>query len=127
MLHPLLHLFATNPHLLGEHVEAYADLVSAEVGSATKRWKARVALYGMAVFLLMVGTVLAGVALMLWAVMPTINMQAPWLLLVVPLIPLLVSGLCIFRARSEPEQPAFNTLRNQVSADLAMLREVSAS
>ncbi len=127
MLHPLLHLFATNPHLLGEHVEAYADLVSAEVGSATKRWKARLALYAMAIFLLIVGAVLAGVALMLWALMPTINMQAPWLLLVVPLAPLLLGALCLFRARAEPEHPAFNTLKNQVSADLAMLREVSAS
>ena len=126
MFHPLLHLSATKPHLLGEHVEAYADLVGAEVGKTTKHWKARVALYGMALFLLTVGTIFSGVAVMLWALVPTINMQAPWLLLVVPLVPLLVGALCVFRARAEPQHPAFDTLKNQVSADLAMLREVSA-
>ena len=125
MLHPLLHLIATKPHLLGEHVEAYAELVGLEVGRTAKCWKARVALYGAAVFLLTVGAVLAGVALLLWAVIPTVSMQAHWLLLVVPLVPLLVSALCVFRARAEPQHPPFDTLKSQVSADLAMLREVS--
>ena len=126
MLHPVLHLIATKPQLLGEHMEAYAELVGVEVGKTTELWKARVALYGMALFLLAVGTVFTGVALMLWAVVPTINMQAPWLLLIVPLVPLLVGALCVFRAHGEAQNPAFDTLRNQISADLAMLREVSA-
>ena len=31
MIHPLLRLTTTEPHLLGDHVEAYADLVGEEV------------------------------------------------------------------------------------------------
>ena len=126
MLHPLLHLIATKPQLLGEHVEAYAELVGVEVGQTAQRWKSRVGLYAIALGLLTVGTVFTGVALMLWALIPMANMNLPWLLVLVPLTPLAVGGICLARARAQPKHAAFDALRQQVSADLAMLREVSA-
>jgi uncharacterized membrane protein YqjE len=127
MIHPLLHLIATKPQLLGDHVEAYAELVGAEVGKTSKLWVTRVVYYAIALFLLSAGLIFTGVALMLWAVVPSDNMNSPWLLIVVPLLPLLAGGFCIFRARAEPDHTAFETVKQQLSADMALLREVGAA
>lgn len=127
MIHPLLHLLATKPHLLGDHVEAYAELVGAEVDKTSKLWASRLAYYTVALVLLAAGLVLAGVALMLWAVLPSIGMNAPWLLVVVPLVPLGAGGFYVLRARAEPAHAAFDSVRQQLSADLAMLRDVGAA
>lgn len=125
MFHPLLHLITTNPQLLGEHAEAYAELVRLEIDKTTASWKSRVALYAMSLILFMVGAIFAGVALMLWAAIPTAaTMHVPALLIVVPLVPLLAGGWFVFRARAELKYPAFDVLKQQLSADLAMLREV---
>jgi hypothetical protein len=127
MIHPLLHLLATQPHLLGEHVEAYAELLGAEVDKTSKVWASRLGYYTVALLLLSAGLILAGVALMLWAVLPSGDMNAPWVLFVVPLVPLGAGGFCVLRARAEPAHAAFDTVRQQLSADLAMLRDAGAA
>ena len=127
MIHPLLHLIATKPQLLGDHVEAYAELVGAEVGQTSKMWVSRVLFYAIALFLLSAGLIFVGVALMLWAVVPSDNMNSPWLLVVVPLVPLIAGALCVMKARAKLDQTPFQTVKEQLSADMAMLREVSAS
>ena len=45
MIHPLLRLAATQPHLLGDHVEAYAALVGEEVSKVSTSLMMRVGLY----------------------------------------------------------------------------------
>jgi hypothetical protein len=127
MIHPLLHLIATKPHLLGDHVEAYSELIGAEVSKTSKMWISRVAYYAVALFLLSAGLVFVGVALMLWAVVPSDSMNSPWLLVVVPLVPLAAGGFCVMRARAAPARAAFDTVKEQLNADLAMLREVGAA
>ncbi|MEP7056188.1 MAG: phage holin family protein [Caldimonas sp.] len=127
MIHPLLHLVATKPHLLGDHVEAYAALVGAEVGKTSKAMVSRAVYYAVALFLLATGLTFVGVALMLWAVVPADNMNVPWLLVLVPLVPLAAGGFCLAKAKSHPAQNAFETVKEQLHADLAMLREVSAA
>lgn len=127
MIHPLLHLVATKPHLLGDHVEAYAELVGAEVGKTSKLLLSRVVYSVVALFLLTSGLTFTGVALMLWAVVPSDSMNSPWLLVVVPLVPLVAGALCLWKARAQAEQNAFDSVKQQLSADLAMLREVSAA
>ena len=125
-MHPLLHLIATQPHLLAEHAVAYADLLGEELGSASAQWKRRAALGAMALCLLGVGVVLGGVAIMLWAVVPTESMRAPWALIVVPLVPLIGAVVCMVAARADAKANPFETVRMQVKADVAMLREVSS-
>jgi uncharacterized membrane protein YqjE len=127
MIHPLLHLIATKPQLLGDHVEAYAELVGAEVSKTSRRWIARVALWAGAAFLGTVFLVFAGVALMLWAVVPVDGMNVPWLLVVVPVAPLVGAVVCVLAARAHADEAAFQTVREQFAADMAMLREVSAA
>lgn len=127
MMHPLLHLIATQPQLLADHAEAYAELLGDEIGTASALWKRRVALNAVALCGLGVSAVLAGVALMLWAVIPAADIQAPWALIVAPVLPLIAAIACASAARSNPATGAFDSVKRQVRADVAMLREVSAS
>jgi hypothetical protein len=125
MIHPLLRLIATQPQLLADHAEAYAGLVGEELGRVTTNWKQRAALSALALCLGGVAAVLAGVALMLWAVLPPSSLQAPWALIAAPATPAVVALVCLLVAR-RPVEPRFAALRQQVSADLVMLRQVSA-
>jgi uncharacterized membrane protein YqjE len=127
MIHPLLHLIATKPQLLGDHVEAYAELVGAEVSKTSKTWISRIVFWAAAAFLATIFLVFTGVAVMFWAVVPTDSMNVPWLLVVVPIVPLVAAVVCVLRAKAHPEQTAFQTVKDQLSADMAMLREVSAA
>lgn len=125
MIHPLLKLVATQPQLLADHAEAYAGLVGEEIGRTTTAWKMRAVFGAVAVVMLCVALVLAGVALMFWAVTPTSGILAPWALLAAPGVPAVIGAICLFMASRAPE-PGFVDLKQQLAADLAMLREVSA-
>lgn len=127
MLHPLLHLVATQPQLLAGHAEAYAELVAAEIGTVSALWKRRALLNAVALCCLGVAAVLAGVALMLWAVIPQADVQAPWALAVAPLLPLAAALLCLMAARLRGEAGGFDKLRQQVKADIVMLRDVAGA
>jgi hypothetical protein len=126
MIHPLLRLVATQPQLLADHAEAYAGLVSDEIGRTVAGVKQRVLLTAVALGLIAVAVVLGGVALMLWAVIPPASIQAPWALLAAPGVPFIVGVVCLFIGRSPPAE-RFAELKQQVAADLVMLREVSAA
>jgi hypothetical protein len=126
MIHPLLRLIATEPQLLGDHVEAYAELVGDEVRKTGSAWGLRLGLYAAALCLAGVSLVLAGVALMLWASLPTSSLQMPWLLVAVPAATLVAAIACALIARHTPVENGFDKVKQQLSADMAMLREVSA-
>lgn len=125
MIHPLLRLVTSEPHLLGDHVEAYAELVGDEVKKAGSAWGLRVALYGAALCLLGVALVLTGVAVMLWAALPSSGFHAPWVLVAVPALTFVLAAACFLFARRNPVENAFDNVKKQLSADMAMLREVS--
>ncbi|MEP7303589.1 MAG: phage holin family protein [Caldimonas sp.] len=126
MIHPLLRLIATQPQILGDHVEAYAELVGDEVKKTGAAWSLRLGLYVAALALIGVGLVLAGVAIMLWAALPSSGFQSPWLLVIVPAVTFVAAVACILFARRSPVESAFDNVRKQLSEDMAMLREVSA-
>lgn len=126
MIHPLLRLVATEPQLLGDHVGAYADLIGEEVSSVSSAWVLRIGMYAAALALLLVGLILTGVAAMLWASLPASGFQAAWLLIVVPLVPFVAMGICLLMARSKPMEKAFDKVKRQLQADMAMLKEVTS-
>jgi hypothetical protein len=126
MIHPLLRLIATEPQILGDHVEAYAELVGDEVKKTSSAWSLRIALYLAALALGCVALVLAGVAVMLWAALPPSGFQVPWLLVAVPAAGFVAAIVCVLLARRNPVENAFDNVKKQLSADMAMLREVSA-
>lgn len=126
MIHPLLRLAATEPHLLGDHVEAYASLVGEEVSKASTSWMTRIGLYLVGLCMVGVGLVLVGVALLLCAALPSSAYPAAWAMIVIPLTPFVIAVGCVIAARATRMDKAFDTLRKQLNADMAMLREVSA-
>ena len=123
---PLLNLIATRPQLLAEHAQAYAELVAAGLPRAAAAFKRQALLTALTAAGLLAATLLAGVALMLWAALPALAMPAPWLLVVVPLLPALAGIACGMAARAPAEPKLLGELERQVSADLAMLRDVAA-
>jgi uncharacterized membrane protein YqjE len=126
MIHPLLRLIATEPQILGDHVEAYAELVGDEFRKTSSAWANRLGLYLAALCLLVLGLIFSGVALMLWASLPAGGAQMPWVLIAVPALPLVAALVCALQARRSRVESAFDNVKKQLSADLAMLREVSA-
>jgi hypothetical protein len=126
-MHPLLNLIATRPQLLAEHAAAYADLVAEEFPRTTAAWKRQALLNVLALVGLLCAVLLAGVAVMFWAAAGPGEMRAPWLLVVVPLVPLTAAIACASAAHARGRRTAPSVLKEQLSADLAMLRDVAAA
>lgn len=128
MLHPLLHLLATQPHLLGNHAHAYGELVGTELSQQTQAWGKRTLLMALALCFLGVAGVLCGTAYMLWAVAAPHITTLPSALIVAPLVPAVLSLACLWASRADPspDKKAFAELRRQVQADLALLREMGS-
>ncbi len=126
MIHPLFHLIATRPQLLVDHAEAYGELAGEELAKLTARWRRRIALTAVALCCVGVAATLGGVALMLWAVTPSANLQFPWALLAVPSLPAAMALICLLVARGGDSPTGIDALREQLSADIAMLRSVTA-
>lgn len=126
MIHPLLRLAATRPQLIGDHVEAYADLIGSEAKRAGAAWSRRIAYFAVAGVLLLVGLMLAGTAVMLWAALPPAGYQAPWVLIAVPVVVLVAAAVFVVVARKSPVESAFDTVKKQIDADIAVLREAGA-
>jgi hypothetical protein len=127
LLHPMVRLTMARPGLLADHVQAYTELAASELQCALARWT-RLGLLRLGVLCGgVVGCLLAGVALMLWAMLPAALGQNPWVLLAVPLPPFLLAWCC-WRIASRPNPVgAFDNLRGQLVADLDLLRHAGAA
>lgn len=125
MTHPLFTLLVTQPHLLGNHADAYTELLSAEFASALEDLKKQAKLSAGVLFGWVVSAVLAGVSLLLLAVIPQAHMPAPWALIVIPLLPVAAALWYQSSLKRNPSDPAFGKIRQQLQADLALLREAA--
>ena len=123
MIYPLLRLIATRPQLLLDHCEAYADLVVAETTLANSHWTQKAVLTMAAAFSLVVAVTLTGVAVMIWAVTPVINGPITLALTGAPLVPWILALACVIAARTRGPGGNMQVLRQQLSADMALLRE----
>ncbi len=120
MLPPLLKIMINEPGLLGEHIEAYSQLIVKDVAlwqdSVKRQFKLK-AIMGGSLFLTLLFT---GIAVMLWG---TTN-STHWSLIVVPLIPLLtllVAGMMLMN-RHIARNP-LQSIKKQFCSDLRMLKE----
>lgn len=125
-IHPLLRLVVGHPHLIGNHVHAYMGLARAELGKLSSALLLRVGLLAGAALLGLLGLLLVGVALLLRASVPSSDYPAGWALVVVPLLPLVAAVVMVLIARSKPVDTGLKTLKQQLDADVSMLREGSA-
>ncbi|MDZ7937015.1 MAG: hypothetical protein U5M53_01505 [Rhodoferax sp.] len=126
MIYPLFQLLTKQPQLLLDHAEGYSELIAAEASGASAWWKRRVALYVCALCSGSVAAILAGVGTMLWTTVPAAGMHAPWVLILVPVLPAGVALWCAIAASVQAKETHFANLREQARADMAMLREATA-
>ncbi len=126
MIHPLVRLIVNEPELLAEHLAAYAELIGSEAQHVRSRVAIRVLMSALALCCIGVAAVLAGVALMLWAITPNLSQQAEWALIAAPAIPALVAMIAGLIAKRPPAKEAFAAVHEQVMSDLQMLKEVGA-
>jgi hypothetical protein len=126
MFHPLIRLIATRPHLLAHHLVGYADLASAQAADAADALAERALTAAVAAAAGLGGLLLAGMALLLLAVLPLQHMPAPWLLALVPALPLLLALAAWQRLRRRPWVWTAAPLRAQLAADMALLKDAAA-
>ena len=126
MIHPILRLAFKEPYLLIDHLSAYAALAGEEAAKTSSSLAMKVGLYAGAGVIAVLGLVLLGVAMLLVAARPSDD-RATWAMIVIPLAPFVFAAAMVLVARSKPVEKAFETLRTQVNADRALLREVNAS
>lgn len=122
MIHPIFITLAKQPRLFMEHADGYASLAMAEVDALRIHWQSKAVFGVVAGALVLMGVGLAGIAGLLYAVIPLSAMPQPWLLLAIPLVPLLIGLLLVWQVRRSAPHAAFSTLREQVSQDLATLK-----
>jgi hypothetical protein len=125
-MHPFFKLMVDRPAVITDHVEAYASLATLEFSSAVMQLRLRALKTAVALSCAAVTAVLAGVALMLWAVTPADHLHAAWALWFAPGLPAIVAVWSWQSAQAVGDAPAFSALRGQVRADIDMLREVSS-
>lgn len=126
MLYNLLRLYLAQPQLLASHAQGYAELASAEVGVLSTLYQRRLWLNALALCGFVATAVLSGVALMLWSVTPEENIRSVWALFGAPLLPATAGLYCVFKTGEQPLSAPFNTLQQQVRADMATLRKGGA-
>lgn len=122
MIHPAFMALARQPGLLLEHAGAYADLASAELDEWGEQWKLRAGLSTIAALLAVLGLGLAGAAGLAAAAVPLSAMPMPWLLVVIPLVPLVLAAGLAWRVHRLEKAALFAALREQMAQDLATLR-----
>lgn len=127
MLHPVIHVLATRPLWLAEHAEAYTELAAAELADAALQGRRAVLRVALNLCALGVSATLAGVALMLWAVLPALPVATAWVLWAAPAAPLAIAALAWSVQQRARRDTCFTVLRQQWQADLALLREAAAA
>lgn len=123
MIRPLFQLIATEPELMADHLQSYAQLLGDELGTFQGQFRQRWALWTALALMLAVTVTFTGVALMLWLALP----GTPWTLWLVPgTMALLCLGIAAFISQRKAA-PGFLVLRQQLAADVAMLQQAEAS
>lgn len=121
----MLHLLLAQPNRVIEHASAYAALAAEEGADAWAGLNRRLRLQFACGRFAVTSAVLAGVALMLWAMLPSLADQRVWLLLAVPLAPALAALWTGWTHHCEADTVSFARLREQAGLDAAALHRWS--
>jgi hypothetical protein len=123
MVHPIFSLLISRPGLVIDHVGGYVALVQEEATNAGMAVARQAIAWAVALLGLMVFLVLAGVAVMLGAMLGEFH----WALVLTPGAALLVSLLAWSVARQPSSARPFTQLKAQLDADVQALRDVESA
>ncbi len=124
-MRPLLDNILAKPQQLAERARAYGELIQDEWSQSKTHWRNRTTLQVLGACSLGVFCTLTGMALMLWAVVPPVQIHAPWLLLAVPLVFLAAGVGCLVAADKQRQPVAFAQTRQQLKADIEVLKHTN--
>lgn len=118
------------PQLLAEHAAGYAMLVRDQGAESAGLLRRRFVWSAMLVGGLLIGALLSGVAMMLWALAPSNVLAWPWgwsqpapiVLLAVPLVPLCMAAWAAVALRRGRTLPLWAAVQEQIAADAMLLR-----
>ena len=127
MLRLLLKMLLLPPDLLKSHAQGYVDLASEVSARYLCSLKNRWVMYGLSALTLLLALIFGGVALLLWAALPLSDAPHPWVLIALPTLSLLVSGLCWWWARTQRLQPLLSDIQAQIALDLQAIRQVQSA
>lgn len=125
-MHPLLELLLARPQLLADHAQAYGELFTEEMGQARVAMQRWAMWWAITLCSFFSAGILAGVAAMLWAMLPASPMQTAWVLWVTPMVPLALAVVCWRLAVQNGKPQFFDQMRTQIRSDRAMLRAARA-
>ncbi|MFM2345522.1 MAG: hypothetical protein RL654_275 [Pseudomonadota bacterium] len=123
MFHPLLTLLARRPDLLADHLDAYADLASAQVRVIRQALWRRAMLSAVVALSALLALLLAGMALLLWAALSPEVLARPGMLALIPALPALLALAAAWALRSSEPLAGLGVLREQFARDTQMLQD----
>lgn len=125
MIHPFLRKLVTEPDLFVEHASAYASLATLEAMEVGAAWRQQVMATLACAFMGLLALGFTGAAAMIFAALPWQAMPAPWVLVGVPAVAWLATGLAWWRVAAPHRPRAFAHLRRQWAADTQLMRDVA--
>lgn len=120
MVHPIFSVLISRPELLVDHVAGYAALARDEASTVGNGVARRAIAWALTVFGLLLFLVLAGVAIMLGALLDRFHFT----LVLVPAIALALAVAAFLQARKPLPEQAFAELKAQLEADAQTLRAI---
>jgi len=126
MTYSLIYMLTQQPHMLAVHAQAYADLLHQEAARALQQTQKRIWLYVASAGMVFAAVIFTGVAVMLWGTLPWALMGRPEVLIATPLVAWLIAWVLWRMAGSVSIGQGLSEFKQQIDADVAMLRELSA-
>lgn len=120
MLHPLFSTIIHRPDLVVDHLAAYVTLLRLEVSSASSELLMRAVGWILAVLAGVIFLGLAGIAIMLGF----INGHFHWVLVVVPVVPLVIAAVAFVIAKKPVHSEYFRQIKEQMKSDAHALQAV---
>jgi hypothetical protein len=110
----LLRLLMQRPDLLLAHAQGYIQVFRQDSSVLTAYWGRKLLCYTVALMLTAVGLALAGVATMVWVLIPE---TARWTLMAVPAVSFLASLAFFLAARAGGDSPGFAQCASEWESD----------
>jgi hypothetical protein len=114
-----------HPELLAMHIQGYGDLLREESGQLVRQVRNRLLLCAVGACSLLLGVMWAGVALLLWSALPSLDPHHAWLLWAFPLSWIAVALACALACRLRGPSLLFPRTREQIQLDVLALRQAS--
>ena len=118
MLKLLIKFIVQHPVVLLTHAQNYADLAMVAFGRYVHVLRVRRTLYLISSVCLGLALLTGSMSALLWAAMPTLNAQTSWVLIALPVVWLVLSGVFFLFGKRQSHHHVFDGIHAQIEMDL---------